>query len=173
MLPFRGGRGGGGPPITPGQGCYDMSGSISGGAHSCLYTPEHCCQGGCEANGGYWIDGTGSQTCSSDPDCDDDNERTICGCDRLTQCGDSSAASDINGDGAIDLDCSDGNCDKLCVLGNCPEEEGGPICGPLGPRFGGGHSSCVANPECQWCEVGGSDICAPQGSPMCPERRGR
>ena len=173
MLPFRGGRGGGGPPITPGQGCYDMSGSISGGAHSCLYTPEHCCQGGCEANGGYWIDGTGSQTCSSDPDCDDDNERTICGCDRLTQCGDSSAASDINGDGAIDLDCSDGNCDKLCVLGNCPEEEGGPICGPLGPRFGGGHSSCVANRECQWCEVGGSDICAPQGSPMCPERRGR
>jgi hypothetical protein len=105
-------------------GCYDMSGGISGSSHVCLYTPEHCCQAGCEANGGYWIDGTGAQTCSSDPDCDDDDDRTPCGCDALTQCGDGTGATDVNGDGSIDLDCSDGNCDKLCVLGNCPEEEG-------------------------------------------------
>lgn len=104
MQPLNAHRSGGSlPPITPGQGCYDMGGSISGSAHVCLYTPEHCCQSGCEANGGHWIDGTGAQTCDSDPDCSDNDDGTPCGCDRLTQCGDGTNVVDANGDGSIDL----------------------------------------------------------------------
>ena len=57
--------------ILPGEGCYDMQGAINGAAHHCLYDAAHCCKGGCEANGGYWIDGKGGTTCHSDPDCAD------------------------------------------------------------------------------------------------------
>jgi len=60
-----------------------MSGNISGHAHRCLYDAAHCCQVGCAGDGGYWIDGQGGHSCSSDPDCDDHDAATMCGCDLL------------------------------------------------------------------------------------------
>ena len=94
----------------------------SGTAHRCLYDELHCCEGGCEANGGYWIDGTGNEKCESDPDCDDDDPATICGCDWLSNCGEatSKCSQDVE---AVNAACCEGGAD--CSTGvptSCSEE---------------------------------------------------
>ena len=144
----------GGPPITPGQGCYDMTGSIAGTAHHCLYTPQHCCQAGCEAHGGAWIDGS-SQTCGSDPDCDDDTDSTICGCDALCDgvacadgtspvCSDGTLGSSLPWGGRMCTDGSEPACADGTVMPPRPSALPDTSCFPPGSGFT--EERCCADP---------------------------
>ena len=103
-----------------------MAGSIAGTAHRCLYDELHCCEGGCEANGGYWIDGTGNEKCESDPDCDDDDPATICGCDWLSNCGEatSKCSQDVE---AVNAACCEGGADCSTGVPTTCSEDCAPV----------------------------------------------
>ena len=99
----------GDPTILPGQGCFDIDGSLSGTPNHCLYTEQYCCSGACAASGGYWIDGTNpNMLCESDPDCDDADPATICGCDWLSDCGEATSLCSTDVAAVNKACCTDG-----------------------------------------------------------------